>query len=83
MSDSRLISADSHFVEPPHMWAERLDRRFRDRAPRVGRRVETPRGVGVVTGYNVLDDACTVDLEDGDAGIDLPIDACREVARSA
>jgi predicted TIM-barrel fold metal-dependent hydrolase len=34
MSDSRLISADSHFVEPPGMWAERLDRRFRDRAPR-------------------------------------------------
>ena len=33
MSDSRLISADSHFVEPPTMWAERLDRRFRDRAP--------------------------------------------------
>ena len=34
MSDSRLISADSHFVEPPSMWAERLDRKFRDRAPR-------------------------------------------------
>src|ERR1700751_3549650 len=33
MSDSRLISADSHFVEPPQMGAERLDRRFRDRAP--------------------------------------------------
>jgi hypothetical protein len=28
-----LISADSHFVEPPKMWAERLDARFRDRAP--------------------------------------------------
>ena len=37
MSDSRLISADSHFVEPPTMWAERLDRRFRDRAPRAVR----------------------------------------------
>jgi predicted TIM-barrel fold metal-dependent hydrolase len=33
MSDYRLISADSHFVEPPRMWAERSDRRFRDRAP--------------------------------------------------
>jgi len=33
MADSPLISADSHFVEPPTMWAERLDRRFRDRAP--------------------------------------------------
>jgi predicted TIM-barrel fold metal-dependent hydrolase len=34
MSDYRLISADSHFVEPPTMWAERLDHKFRDRAPR-------------------------------------------------
>ena len=33
MADYKLISADSHFVEPPKMWAERLDRRFRDRAP--------------------------------------------------
>jgi len=33
MSDYRLISADSHFVEPPAMWAERMDSRFRDRAP--------------------------------------------------
>jgi predicted TIM-barrel fold metal-dependent hydrolase len=37
MSNSRLISADSHFVEPPKMWAERLDRGFRDRAPRAVR----------------------------------------------
>ncbi|MCS6927035.1 MAG: amidohydrolase [Candidatus Binatia bacterium] len=28
-----IISADSHFVEPPSMWAERIDKRFRDRAP--------------------------------------------------
>jgi predicted TIM-barrel fold metal-dependent hydrolase len=33
MSDYRLISADSHFVEPPTMWAERVDKKFRDRAP--------------------------------------------------
>jgi len=33
MSDYLLISADSHFVEPPSMWAERIDRKFRDRAP--------------------------------------------------
>jgi predicted TIM-barrel fold metal-dependent hydrolase len=37
MSVSRIISSDSHFVEPPKMWAERLDRRFRDRAPRAVR----------------------------------------------
>jgi hypothetical protein len=28
-----IISADSHFVEPPNMWAERIDKKFRDRAP--------------------------------------------------
>jgi uncharacterized protein len=33
MADYTLISADSHFVEPPKMWAERLDQKFRDRAP--------------------------------------------------
>ena len=34
MADSQLISADSHFVEPPSMWVESRDRRFRDRALR-------------------------------------------------
>jgi cell fate regulator YaaT (PSP1 superfamily) len=52
---------------------------FRDRAPRVGRRVETPQGSGVVTAYQVLADTCTVELEGSDA-VDLPIDACREVS---
>jgi cell fate regulator YaaT (PSP1 superfamily) len=52
---------------------------FRDRAPRVGRRVETPEGVGVVTAYQVLADTCTVEL-DGSEGIDLPIESCRELA---
>ncbi len=37
MRDYPLISADSHFVEPPNMWGERLDRRYRDRAPRAVR----------------------------------------------
>jgi cell fate regulator YaaT (PSP1 superfamily) len=52
---------------------------FRDRAPRVGRRVATPHGEGVVTGYNVLEDACTVELEEGAAGLDVLIDECSEV----
>jgi predicted TIM-barrel fold metal-dependent hydrolase len=30
-----LISADSHICEPPDLWASRLPRRLRDRAPRV------------------------------------------------
>ncbi len=35
MSSPRMISADSHVVEPPNLWIERIERRFRDRAPRV------------------------------------------------
>ncbi len=35
MADYKLISADSHFVEPPNMWAERIDKQYRDRAPRI------------------------------------------------
>lgn len=30
-----MISSDSHIVEPPTLWTERMDRRDRDRAPRV------------------------------------------------
>jgi cell fate regulator YaaT (PSP1 superfamily) len=41
-----------------------LYRSFRDRAPRVGARVETPAGEGVVKGYEVLKDSCVVELED-------------------
>lgn len=55
-----------------------LYKSFRDRAPRVGSRVETPRGRGLVTGYAVLRDACAVDL-DGGSEAELPIDECREV----
>jgi cell fate regulator YaaT (PSP1 superfamily) len=57
-----------------------LYKSFRDRAPRVGRRVESPAGVGVVTGYTVLADTCTIELEDGSRTVDLPIDECRELA---
>ena len=60
-----------------------LYKSFRDRAPRVGRRVETPRGVGLVTGYTVLEDTCSVQLEGAPAPVDLPIDECRELAERA
>lgn len=52
---------------------------FRDRAPRVGRRVETPQGVGVVKGYTVLEDTCTVELEGEEVGTEISIDECREL----
>lgn len=33
MAQYTLISADSHMCEPPDMWAERIDKQYRDRAP--------------------------------------------------
>ncbi len=41
MSELPLISADSHVNEPGDLWVERIDKQFRDRAPRV---VENPPG---------------------------------------
>ncbi|TMJ96712.1 MAG: hypothetical protein E6G67_04470 [Actinobacteria bacterium] len=55
---------------------------FRDRAPRMGRRVETPQGVGVVKEYAVLRDACLVDLEDDAGRVEIGIDDCRELAKA-
>ena len=33
--DMRVISADSHMMEPADLWETRLDSKFRDRAPKV------------------------------------------------
>jgi cell fate regulator YaaT (PSP1 superfamily) len=55
-----------------------LYRSFRDRAPRVGRKVETPQGVGVVKSYEVVKDACTVELE-AEKVIEVKIDDCKEI----
>ncbi len=35
MSEYRIISSDSHVIEPEDLWEERIDKRFRDRAPRL------------------------------------------------
>ena len=35
MSTYILISSDSHIIEPADLWETRIDRRFRDRAPRL------------------------------------------------
>jgi len=39
----KLISADSHIVEPPDMYRDRINPKFRDRAPKMERR-QTPTG---------------------------------------
>ena len=50
MSDYLLISGDSHFVEPPTMWAERMDKKFRDRAPHTVRNLNGKEGEFFVCG---------------------------------
>src|SRR5260370_31840485 len=35
MTQYRLISADSHVNEPPHLWVTRVDKKYRERAPRL------------------------------------------------
>src|SRR4051812_6820922 len=30
-----MISSDSHIIEPPSLWLERIDHQFRERAPQV------------------------------------------------
>ena len=43
MANFKMISANSHIVEPPDMYTERIDPKLRDRAPRMERR-KTPAG---------------------------------------
>src|SRR5690242_7522212 len=31
----KLVSADSHIVEPPDLWLKHIDKKFLDRAPRI------------------------------------------------
>ena len=35
MTAYTLISSDSHIIEPADLWEQRIDRRFKDRAPRL------------------------------------------------
>ena len=37
MEPALILSSDSHVFEPPDLWTQRIDRAFRDRAPRMQR----------------------------------------------
>jgi len=45
MAQLRLISADSHVMEPANFWVEHVDKKFKDQAPRV---VAKPDGQGLI-----------------------------------
>jgi predicted TIM-barrel fold metal-dependent hydrolase len=34
-ANARLMSADDHIIEPPHLWVDRVPARYRDRCPRI------------------------------------------------
>lgn len=38
MANYKVISGDTHIVEPPDLWEKRIDPSFRDRAPRIVRK---------------------------------------------
>src|SRR5260370_7826785 len=38
METQRILSADSHVIEPADVWTSRIEKRFLDRAPRVVKR---------------------------------------------
>ena len=52
MAALRVISADSHMMEPAELWVGRLDRKFRDRAPRVVKNEGKPGYAFVAPGIN-------------------------------
>jgi cell fate regulator YaaT (PSP1 superfamily) len=56
-------------------------RSFRDRAPAVGRTVDTPVGRGVVRSYKVPEDALVVRVEGEEKDIDVRLDDAVEVRR--
>ena len=35
LADVRLLSADDHIIEPPHLWVDRVPARYKDTCPRV------------------------------------------------
>jgi predicted TIM-barrel fold metal-dependent hydrolase len=38
----RIVSADSHMIEPANLWLDRIDNRFKDRAPRAVTKPDKP-----------------------------------------
>jgi len=38
---NRLLSADSHVMEPRDLWEKRIDNKWRDKAPRIAALDET------------------------------------------
>ena len=70
MEDLTIISADSHIVEPPELWVERLDKKYRDQAPHTVRGYEGREGEWFIIGIRAI--PVTNMFGTGIAGADLP-----------
>ena len=70
MEDLTIISADSHMIEPPKLWVERLDKKYRDRAPHMVRDYEGKEGEWFVGGYIAI--PATDMFATGIAGAGIP-----------
>ena len=33
--DVKILSADDHLIEPPHLWVDRVPAKYRDSCPRI------------------------------------------------
>jgi len=78
----RIVSADSHVTEPADLWCQRLDRCFRDRAPRVVRDYTSDRYLFVAPGISPF--AIATGFGAGKQGRDLKLHLRRgyEAARA-
>ena len=52
MTAVRVISADSHMMEPAGLWTERLDKKFAERAPKVIKHPKKPGYLFVAPGVD-------------------------------
>ena len=56
MASLKVISADSHMMEPPDLWTQRLDHKFKERAPKVVTQDAGSRPLFVAPGTRALSD---------------------------
>ena len=77
MAAYKLISADSHIVEPPDLYTTRIEPKFRDRAPRM-ERLKTPAGREFDAWFIDGQQAVTISL----AGHPVAVASLEDVIRS-
>ncbi len=78
-----VLSSDFHVFEPPDLWQTRIDRAFRDRAPRGVRPRATPRGHGARLTRRVLPHGSRPIEGHRDDRLDNVEDGIKELERGA